>query len=93
MEKIGLFSRAKYTAGSFSSDFAEIKFGKSINVVLILITCSRHEDMYLTKISKLKNINLEYFLGVQNNYYSDESNFSNDIDHLSECLFDKWGMH
>jgi capsular polysaccharide biosynthesis protein len=91
-EKIYIFSKAIYIAGPLSSGFSNIIFGENIREIFILTNCMRHDDMYLTKISNIKNINLEYFLGKQNDYASADSDFYIDMDQLSRYLVDKLGV-
>jgi capsular polysaccharide biosynthesis protein len=85
-DKVKLFNSAEFIAGPVSSGFANIIFCKPAINVLMLANPSRHDDMFLTKIAKYKNIRLGYLLGVESDVGDPNSNYTIDVDELMDCI-------
>ena len=85
-EKINLFSSANFIAGPLSSGFSNIIFCDQQPNVLALTNPSRHDDMYLTKFAKNLNINLQIFLGREEQPGNSDSHFYIDLHDLKQCM-------
>jgi capsular polysaccharide biosynthesis protein len=90
-EKASIFSRAKYIVGPMSSGFTNIIFSPAGAKVLALINPSRHEDMYLSQIAKVKKIELEFLMGDEQCSNSNANYFVN-FDELKDYVKIYWNL-
>jgi hypothetical protein len=86
LEKVKIFSEAKYIVGPGSSGFANAIFCQPKTKILSLTNSSRHDDMYLTKLSKLSDFELIVFTGKQIDSYDNDSAFYIDLSKLNKFI-------
>jgi capsular polysaccharide biosynthesis protein len=83
-----LFSEAKYIVGPLSSGFANAIFSQKGTKILVFSNCTRHDDMYLTKLAVFKSFDLRIIIGRQS--YPDDANseYTINMDELNSYIVD-----
>jgi capsular polysaccharide biosynthesis protein len=90
-KKASLFKNAKFIAGPASSGFSNIIFSSAQAKVLTFVNATRHDDMYLTKISQQKRISLNNIVGSEQNPGQANSNYFIDPKTVLKFIHEEWG--